>query len=442
MKKLIAMLLLVSMLVALVACGNDKPGPGPVGPGTEGPAADGTAGAEGDDPAETEEPEEEEPEYYVPDPEAKYGGMVGIGVESGSAYFDNLKVVSKQSNKMVLMNTTLDKGDAAPEFTNGATVEVVIDPLGEYKEDEEEEKKNHVISSSDAMAITGDKEWNYYQYALKILPADETTVVNLYFCVKDENNYFVLTFGEEGNTKVDCYQVVDGEKKSAAFKINYALPATEWTAVGITVDREIIDIFIDGAKKFSLFNPEFENQYYDYSGDVIPSSISEGGYGAPGEGLKFVPVALENVLHDGKGTWGNSTSMLPTNAFDMVMSTAYDCDEDLAYENVEGENVGIAGDGTYATAYVGAYIPEGINLTHVRCAPRATYASRLNNAIIQVSEDGNTWTDLYTIDEAPNENDFATYKVADGETTYYYIRLSFAKGSYGNVAEVEFWGLN
>ena len=440
MKKFLAMLLLVSMLLALVACGGDEPTPGPVVPGNDDSAADDTADTAADTDAETEEPEEDEPEYYVPDVDAKYGGMIGIGVESGAAYFDNLKVLSKQSNKMVLVETTLDKGDVMPEFTNGATAAVVVDPLGEYDEDEEEEKKNHVISASDTMAYTGEAEWNYYQYSLKVLPADENSVVNVYFCIKDENNYFVLTLGEEGNTKADCYQVIDGVKATAAFKINYTIPTDAWTAVGITVEREIIDIYIAGTKKMSIFNPDFKNQYYDYTGEVIPASITEGGYGAPGEDLKYITVAAENVLHDGKGTWGNSTGAIATMAFDMQKSTAYDCDEYSAYENTDAELVGIPGDGTYETAYVGAYIPEGVNLTHVRCAPRATYAGRLLNTVIQVSENGETWTDLYTIDESPTEGDFATYEVSDGQTTYHYIRLSFAAGNYGNVAEIEFWG--
>lgn len=451
MKKLLAMLLAVSMLLVLASCGGDEPELPVVDPNAGG--SDST-NASGND-TTAEQGGEDEPEVYQPDLEAKYGGAVGVGTETGVAYFDNIKVVSKQANKMALIDTKLEDG-ALPTFTyhtsvggnwdkDAADITLVSDPLEEYEEGTEESKINHVISvntdGTGVFAVTGESQWNYYQLSLRVLPADENSVVNVYFCVQDENNYFVLSLGEEGNTKADCYRVVDGVKETAAFKINCSLPLDAYTPVGITVEREIVDIYIDGALKLSLFNPEFENQYYEYNGETVPSSITEIGYGAPGEGLLYFPVDPENVLHDGKGTWGNSTSMLPTNAFDMQIGTAYDCDEGTEYENTDAELVGIYGDGTYTGAYVGAYLPEGVKLTHVRFAPRSGYGSRMTGAIIQVSDDGESWTDLYTISGSPVEGDYTTVKVADGETAYTYIRLSFPTGCYGNVAEIEFWGV-
>ncbi len=452
MKKLLAMILVISMLLVLAACGGEeKPGPtpGPT-PGTDTPSS-GNAG--GDTTVNNDKPDE--PDEYQPDLDAKYGGMVGIGTETGVAYFDNIKLVSKQSNKMVLIDNKLEEGNL-PEFTNhvsvggnwdkdAADISIVVDPSEEYKEDTAEEKKNHVIAvntdGTGVLAAMGEAQWNYYQYMAKVLPADENTVINLYFCMKDENNYFVLSLGENGNTQVDCYQVKDGVKETAAFKIKASLSLEEFTPIGITVDREIIDIYIDGALKLSLFNPDFENQYYEYKGEVEPSSITESGYGAPGAELVYFPVAPENVMHDGKGTWGNNLSNLATNVFDMNIATFYDCDEKEESETTPDELVGIAGDGTFATSYVGAYFENGIKLTHIRYAPRADQTSRLQGAILQVSEDGVTWTDLYTIDTAPTANDYATAKVSDGETAYKYIRLVGKTEGYGNIAELEFWGI-
>lgn len=442
MKKFLAMLLVVTMLFAMVACGNDD-NKLHVGGDSD------TENNESGDAKDTEEkgtPDTEapvdEPDVYLPDPEALYGGMIGVGSEGGTAYFDNMKLTSKQSNKMVLVNTTLDKEDVMPEFTNGTNTSVVVDPLGEYDEETEEDSKNHVIATTDTMAYTGSAEWNYYQYAIKVLPENENTVVYVYFCIKDENNYFVLSLGEEGNTKADCYRVVDGAKESAAFKINNTLALDAYTAIGVTVERELINIYIDGSVKLSLFNPDFENQYYDYSGDIIPSSISECNYGAPVENGKFYPVDEANVLHDGKGTWGSSTANIASMAFDMSISTFYDCDENAEYDNGDDVAFGIAGDGTFATAYVGAYFADGVQLTHIRYSPRSGYGSRMTSGYFEASTDGENWTTIATIEESPTEGDFATVAVTDTETVFNYVRYVGPSGGYGNVAEIEFWGVN
>lgn len=450
MKKLLAMLLAVSMLLVLASC-NDEPDIPVVDPNAGG--ADSTNNAGGND-TTADQGGEDEPEVYQPDLEAKYGGAVGVGTETGVAYFDNIKLISKQSNKMLLIDNKLEDG-ALPEFTyytsvggnwdkDAADITLAADPLEEYEEGTEESKKNHVVAvNSDGtgvFAVTGDTQWNYYQLSLKVLPADENSVVNIYFCVQDENNYFVLSLGENGNTQVDCYQVKDGVKATAAFKINCALALDAYTPVGITVDREIVDIYIDGNLKLSLFNPEFENQYYPYDGETVPSSITEAGYGAPGEGLLYFPVDPENVLHDGKGTWGNNVNNVATMAFDMSYSTYYDCDENGEYENTDAELVGTYGDGTFETAYVGAYIPEGVKITHIRYAPRADQTARMPGGIFQASVDGETWVDIYTIETAPTANDYATAKVGDGETVYYYVRYVSAAACYGNIAEIEVWG--
>lgn len=450
MKKLLAMLLAVSMLLVLASCGDepDLPvtDPSAGADSTNNNAGGDTTNNQGSDP---------EPDVYQPDMEAKWNGAVGVGTETGVAYFDNIKLLSKQSNKMVLVDTKLEDVEL-PTFTyytavggdwdkDAADVAVVADPLEEYEEGTEEADKNHVLAVNNEMTgaavVFGETIWNYYQLSLKVLPADENTVTNIYFCVKDENNYFVLSLGEETNTKVTCYRVQDGVKTNAAFTITYAVALDAYTPVGITVNREIIDIYIDGALKLSVFNPEFENQYYPYDGETVPSSITEAGYGAPGENLTYFPVSADNVLHDGKGTWGASVANIASNAFDMQISTFYDCDEKgETAEHVDDIAFGICGDGTYETAYVGAYFENGIKLTHVRWSPRSTFASRLVGAVIQVSDDGATWTDLYTIEDAV-DGDYTTANVADGETAYKYIRVSFASGGYGNVAEIEFWGI-
>lgn len=453
MKKLFAMLLALAMLLAFVACDDGSSLPPAETVGEVGTDNDTETEAIGNDTEDVGGNEDEDDEYY-PNPDAKLGGMIGIGTETGTVYFDNLKVLSRQSDKYLLLENDLEDG-ALPEFTYAVSVggtwdkdtadfAIVDDPAKEYTEEDADEDRNHVIAfngdGTGSFAYVGDANWNYYQFSLKVFPADENAVVNIYFCIQDENNYMVLSLAENGNTQADCYQVIDGVKTSAAFKINNSLSVGEWNSIGITLQTETVDIYIGGAQKMSIFDPDFVNQYYSYDGEIIPSSISDALYGAPGEGITFFQVAVENVLHDGKGTWGNSTSMTADKVFDMDYSTAYDCDEGLEYENTDAEMIGIPGDGTHADAYVGAYVPEGFKLTHIRYCPRSGYGSRMLNGYFEVSEDGTNWTNVGTVSETPAESDFTTLAVAESDTVYYYLRYTAPDGGYGNVAEIEIWG--
>ncbi|XEC96038.1 carbohydrate binding domain-containing protein [Paenibacillus tarimensis] len=68
--------------------------------------------------------------------------------------------------------------------------------------------------------------------------------------------------------------------------------------------------------------------------------------------------------------------------------------------------------------------------------PRINFQSRMNGAIIQGSNDGTTFTDLYTI-SGVTQNDWYTAAITD-ETAYRYLR--FYSNGNGNVAELEFYG--
>ncbi len=456
MKKLLAMMLALAMLLVFVACDDGGSMP-PVGTGEGTGNADGTetdpVGGETEDEGGNED--EGDDEYY-PNPDAKLGGMIGIGTETGTVYFDNLKVLSRQSDKYLLLENDLE-GGALPEFTYAVSVggtwdkdaadfAIVDDPGEEYTEEDAAEDRNHVIAftgdGTGSFAYTGATNWNYYQFSLKVFPADENAVVNVYFCIQDENNYMVLSLAENGNTQADCYQVKDGVKTSAAFKINNSLTVGEWNSIGITLQTETVDVYIAGAQKMSIFNPDFVNQYYPYDGEIIPPSIGSCNYGAPVENGKFYPVAPENVIHDGKGTWSNATGTIATMAFDMDITTFYDCDEkEETADNIPEVLPGIPGDGTFATSYVGAYFEDGIKLTHIRYCPRSDQAGRMNNGTFEASEDGTTWVVVGTITEAPTANDFVTIAVENTDTAYKYVRYVGPTEGYGNVAEIEFWGV-
>ncbi|XEC94400.1 LamG-like jellyroll fold domain-containing protein [Paenibacillus tarimensis] len=68
--------------------------------------------------------------------------------------------------------------------------------------------------------------------------------------------------------------------------------------------------------------------------------------------------------------------------------------------------------------------------------PRTNFQSRMNGAIIQGSNDGTNFVDLYTV-SGITENGWYTFSVTDLEA-YRYIRLYSASGN-GNAAELEFY---
>ena len=61
-------------------------------------------------------------------------------------------------------------------------------------------------------------------------------------------------------------------------------------------------------------------------------------------------------------------------------------------------------------------------------------------AAFEASVDGENWVTLGEIEEAPTEGTFAYLNVND-TTTYYYVRYVGPTEGYGNVCEIEIWGV-
>lgn len=197
-----------------------------------------------------------------------------------------------------------------------------------------------------------------------------------------------------------------------------------------------------------------ENQF-PYEGDIIPPSCDPEGMdelGAPDADSVYLPVAPENVIHDGKGTWAANASdprpNLPTKAFDLDITTFYDCDEGMSTQDAEEENVGIPydGDEPFETGYVGAYFENGVYLRQIRfyCREGGTGEGRMKGGKFQVSTDGTEWIDICVLEDdftpmtgfveivdVPEENQGTAYK---------YVRYVGPKEGYCNIAEIELWG--
>ena len=208
----------------------------------------------------------------------------------------------------------------------------------------------------------------------------------------------------------------------------------------------------DGPKEYG------PNEYpYDPEAhDVLPMSIlpwtDEGygmgyGWGAPDATSIYLPVDPENVIHDGKGTWGNDVNHLATNVFDLSDddNSIYDCDEGCSSENDENMDYGIIledwNNDTEKTGYVGAYYEQGVHLTQIRWLGRTANPDRYAGGYFEASEDGTTWTTLATIEEN-QVGDFIMVDVPEEyqSVTYKYVRYVSPKEGYCNMNELEFWG--
>ncbi len=461
MKRFISLILALTMVMfAFAACDNSGGNADTLNNGEDSTDAE----TQGSNSGSSDDTEDSGSDEYEPDSEALYGGMVGIGVVSGSAYFDYFKLISLSANSYQLVSEELE--ESLPEGATYVTSSesdwsIVVDPTEVEDETDEttdeteteevttadETEYNHAAyTAAEGYLYVGEKTWNYYQLTTKVLIEDNDSVIALYFCMTDENNYYYLALGENSNTAVNVYKVTDGTaEKFTSYKVrNYALELDTWTAVGVTVNREVIQIYIGGSLCFSIYNEDYEAAFYDYTGDVTsdtaPASVVECSYGAPGEDAQFYYVSADQVIHDGKGTWSNTTSTVATMVFDCDTTTFYDCDEGTEYETIEDVLVGYSwGDGTFETAYVGAYIEEGIVLKYIRFCPRSDQTGRMVDGYFEVSEDGESWTTVYTVSETPTASEFVTIDLSDNETTYYYVRYVGPSGGYGNIAEIELW---
>lgn len=284
MKKILAIILAAMMLITLVACSDDPDIPDPDTGNT------GNSGNSGDSSSDTSNTGDEPDDWvYEPDLEAKHAGAVGIGVEEGSAYFDNLKVMDKASKKELFYDEL--EGEA-PAMTYGIgsaeNWSVAVDPT-----DDDDEEPNHALSyiGEKSMAYFGDAKWNYYQFSAKVMPEDESTVINVYFLVTDAENYYVLSLNENGS-EADVYQVVGGEKTSVAAKVYAPVAVGEWSSIGVTVERETVEIYIAGSHRFSIFDPEFT-----YSTSLSPRATVDAPYCASWENA--------DALNDGQ--WADTT---------------------------------------------------------------------------------------------------------------------------------------
>ena len=135
------------------------------------------------------------------------------------------------------------------------------------------------------------------------------------------------------------------------------------------------------------------------------------------------PIELTGTIIGTPGSWNNSGNTI-AKAFDDNFSTFFDAPD--------------PGNG----AWLGLDLGTTAQITQVKYAPRASWASRMVGGIFQGSNTANFSSgvvNLFTITSAPVAGSFTTQAISNSGT-FRYVRYLSPNGGYGNIAELEFYG--
>ncbi len=316
MKKLFALLLALVMVLPLVfaACDNGSTVP--------------SGGTQGGDDTQTSKPKDTEapvdpnaPYVYVPNAEAQYSGMVGIGTSGTPVEISSLNVENRE-DKVDLYESDFNAADPFEGWTfvgGDKSAFTVTDPVS-FKEPAEggddttadtdaataapaAESAKVLTLGKDAkgvMGYFGDAQWNYIRFAVKLrLLEEKGDGFSIYFCVKDDKNYKELVIGEDDNKYVSVYEVVDGQKTQVANMLDRLHVADKdndkYFACTIVFEKDSITTIVNGVEVFHLYAKQEE--------------VKNPLYGGVGLGRWATGVSYDNFVvksnEDGKVLYEN-----------------------------------------------------------------------------------------------------------------------------------------
>ncbi len=197
-------------------------------------------------------------------------GKVGIGTWATSATFDNLKVVSNDTNK-VLYEETFDDKSVLSDFSVNAGKFSIKD--GVIKQTSTSATTNETTGDT---ALVGDSSWSDYTYTLEAtkVSGDEGFLIPI--AAVDEKNFIFWNLGGWGNT-VSCLQIVtDGAKSDqiAETVLETNVKTGKTYELKIVVDGNNIKCYMNNFKMidydYGANTSMFESTSYDeVTGDMI-----------------------------------------------------------------------------------------------------------------------------------------------------------------------------
>lgn len=251
MKKTLSFILAALMVLscfALAACsGNDGDGATTTGGGSDAATTTGgdTIGSD-----ETEAPDLNENglpseffENYTPDEGAKYQGKAGL---SGTGVmFDKLTL---RSGRETIYENTFDSNLGISEGVYSVYGGALSDwAIG----DDTINAGNKILkyNGSDSSILTlGNDKWTKYRCNVSVA-LEENGVAELYFCVKDEKNYFKLTVGADAATGMKFTETTDGTEKPIR-QLNIKTAPGTWVPLSVDIDVDTIIVYLNGVEIF------------------------------------------------------------------------------------------------------------------------------------------------------------------------------------------------
>ena len=153
-----------------------------------------------------------------------------------------------------------------------------------------------------------------------------------------------------------------------------------------------------------------------------------GGTGLAGKTLAF---RVDGAAAGTAGTNGSGTASLP---FSLPLGFAAGSHTVTASFSGDAANSAASGTGTLTVS-----APAGAAATQIKYVPRSGYEYRMVGGKFQGSTDGATYTDLYTITQAPARGVYTTVTLSS-PAAYRFLRYLSPNNGYGNIAELEFDG--
>ena len=288
-KKILAFALAVILVLSccmLAACSDDTklPPSGTDGSGNGTTKPDNSGSDDKKDPPTTSGGDETNAdglllEYfdnYVPNSDAKYTGKVGVGGTGAS--FDKLSV---RIGTKVAYENDFDSSSDLPE----GVFSVYGGALSDWSVADDTVtagNKKLAYGGGDSILTLGNTAWGPYRFITSIL-LEEGGHADLYFCVKDENNYYKVSVSTTAEEGISLVEVKDG-KETQISKFALAHSAGTWIPTSVNINKDDIVVYINGDE---LFRISEDMEAHVYTGYL--------GFGQWNTELYFDNVVVENM---------------------------------------------------------------------------------------------------------------------------------------------------
>jgi alpha-L-arabinofuranosidase len=200
--------------------------------------------------------------------ESSISGKVGIGTWMTSATFDDIMIISNETNEVLYSDDF--STDSIDSFTKIAGTWVYKD--GQMLQTNTSNPRNTITGD---VSFVGDTNWTNYTLTMTATKLSGSEGFLIPFAVKDENNYYHWNIGGWNNT-VSCLEQISGGSKSgqiASTVTNLKVETGKSYEIKIVVNENSIECYLDGKGLIKYTLPKVDAVYQvvgvDDTGDMI-----------------------------------------------------------------------------------------------------------------------------------------------------------------------------